>query len=307
MTETRNRLLATRKRLVEMQHLLVSNMSRDQAITYLRILGEEAQSDWTSLEIKFRIGELEEMEFGKPKQLGLVLRRLLETPEIPEPGTPLRSRPDETIVGFGRYADKMYKEVPQQYLDWIMEVVGEAPTECTYRMTRLATWAKHQREFMMEGHRNRPHSASADEPERAQPACEVCRVEVEMVYACFFCRRRTCLSCLRPAPGMLPMCTICWGERTRPALSPTEAAWATRMEGIVNLLMTNILNLGSSMIQHEMLLEERPRRVNQNTPPQAPDGVMGQHNASMPTVGRTAGSSTDISTDVWQAEEAEPV
>ena len=156
VTEIRDRLVATKIRLVEMQHVLVSNMSRDQAINYLRILGEEAQPHWSSLEIKFRIGELEEMEFGKPKNLGLVLRRLLETPEIPEPGTPLRSRPDETIVGFGRYADLMYKEVPQQYLDWIMEVVEElTPTECTYRMTRLATWAKHQRDFMMEGHQNR--------------------------------------------------------------------------------------------------------------------------------------------------------
>ena len=97
-----------------------------------------------------------------------------------------------------------------------------------------------------------------------------------MVYACFFCRRRTCLSCLRPAPGMLPMCTICWGERTRPALSQPEAAWATRVERMVDLLMTNILNLGSAMIQHERLMEERPGRVNQNTPPRAPDGAMAQ-------------------------------
>ena len=145
VTEIRDRLIATKIRLVEMQHVLVSNMSRDQAVRYFRTLGVEAQPQWSSLEIKFRIGELEETELGRPKNLGLVLRRLLETPEIPEPGTPLRSRPDETIVGFGRYADMMYKEVPQQYLDWIMEVVGETPTECTYRMTRLATWAKHQR------------------------------------------------------------------------------------------------------------------------------------------------------------------
>ena len=219
VTEIRNRLLNIRNRLLKMTHLLVSNMSREQAINYLRILGEEAHPSWTSLEIKFRIGELEEVEFGRPKQFGLVLRRLLEAPEIPEPGTALRSRPDETIVGFGRYADMMYKEVPQQYLDWIIEVVEEVPTECTYRMTRLATWARHQRDFNMAVHQNRPHSAVEDEPERAQPACEVCRAEVEMVYACFFCRKRTCMQCLRPAPGMLPMCTICWGVRTRPALS----------------------------------------------------------------------------------------
>ena len=236
-----------------------------------------------------------------------MLRRLLETPEIPAEGTPLRSRPDETIVGFGRYDNLMYKEVPQQYLDWIMEVVEEVPTECSYLMTRLATWARHQRDFQMAVHQNRPLSAVEEEPESAQPACEVCRAEVEMVYACFFCRKKTCMQCLRPAPGMLPMCTICWGVRTRPALSKPEALWATRLEGFVDNLMSNILNLGSAMIQHQMHLDVRPRRVNVNTPHMRPEGDQGQHNASMPAIGRTASSSTDIATDVWQADEAEPV
>ena len=145
-----------------------------------------------------------------------------------------------------------------------------------------------------------------------------------MVYACFFCRRRTCLRCLRPAPGMLPMCTLCTGERIRPALSPREAIWAQRMEDVVDRLMINILNLGSTMIEHETIMKENPRYstgegvlgmedfiaslspaeryLNKNTPQQMPEGIMGRHNASIPSVGRSAGSSTDLPTDVRPAE-----
>ena len=188
-----------------------------------------------------------------------------------------------------------------------MEVVEEIPTECTYRMQRLATWARHQRDFNMAAHQNRPLSAVEEEPERAQPACEVCRAEVEMVYACFFCRQRTCMQCLTPAPGMLPMCKLCCGTRLRPALSKPEALWMSRLEGLVDDLMSNLLRLGSAMIQHQMHLNVRPRRVNTTTPQRHPEGDQGQHNASMTVVGSTARSSTDISMDVWRTEETDPV
>ena len=87
--------------------------------------------------------------------------------------------------------------------------------------------------------------------------------------------------------------------------------------------MTNILNLGSAMIQHERLMEERPVRENTDHNPRDPDvvtaqrgflhlpeGTMGEHreySVAMPVVGETAGSSMDIATDAWQAEEAELV
>ena len=165
-----------------MSHLHVSDMSKEQAREYLRILGEEAHPRWTSLEIKFRIGELEEIEFARPKNLGLMVRRILETPEWPEPDDPIRSRPDETIVGFGRYADKMYKEVPQQYLDWVMEVAREVPTECAERLSRLAAWARNQRgSSSEEGLQHSSSTASADEPIDVQPACGICRHQTEMV------------------------------------------------------------------------------------------------------------------------------
>ena len=188
-----------------------------------------------------------------------------------------------------------------------MEVVEEVPTECTYRMQRLATWARHQRDFNIAVHQNRPLSAVEEEPERAQPACEVCRSEVEMVYACFFCRKRTCMQCLKPAPGMLPMCEICSGIRFRPALTKPEARWMSKLEGLVDDLMSNLLRLGSAMIQHQMHLNVRPRRVGTTTPQRHPEGDQGQSNASMTVVGSTARSSTDISTDVWRAEETDPV
>ena len=55
--------------------------------------------------------------------------------------------PEENLIGFGRYATRMCKELPQPYLDWIMEVEREAPTECSGKMARLAGWARAQRVF----------------------------------------------------------------------------------------------------------------------------------------------------------------
>ena len=66
---------------------------------------------------------------------GSLLRKLRAAQDFEEKGS------DETIVGFGRYADKMYKEVPQTYLDWVMETFQEGPTECSGKLARLAAWA----------------------------------------------------------------------------------------------------------------------------------------------------------------------
>ena len=143
----------------------VSAMSKEQARNYLQTLGEEAHPKWTSLEIKSRIKEL--MERDQRKGLGGVnsnstraeleqkcratgttvtthdtrgslLRKLRLAQEFEEKGS------DETIVGFGRYPDKKYKEVPQGYLDWVMQTFHENPTECQGKLARLAAWAMTQ-------------------------------------------------------------------------------------------------------------------------------------------------------------------
>ena len=141
-----------------------SAMSKEQAKEHLRTLGEEAHPKWTSLEIKSRIKELTERDqqkglgvnsnstkaeieqkcrekgltVTKNDTKGSLLRKLRAAQDFEEKGS------DETMVGFGRHADKKYKEVPQTYLDWAMEVCREGPTECSGKLARLASWAMTQ-------------------------------------------------------------------------------------------------------------------------------------------------------------------
>ena len=119
---------------------------------------------WTSLEIKSKIKELTERDqkkglgvnsnstraemeqmcqakgltVTKNDTKGSLLRKLRSAQEFEVKGS------DETIVGFGRYADRKYKEVPQTYLDWTMEVFKEGPTDCSSGLARLAEWAMAQ-------------------------------------------------------------------------------------------------------------------------------------------------------------------
>ena len=55
--------------------------------------------------------------------------------------------PEEDLIGLGRYATRMYKELSQPYLDWVMEVEREAPTECSGKMARLAGWSRAQNDL----------------------------------------------------------------------------------------------------------------------------------------------------------------
>ena len=75
--------------------------------------------------------------FRSPCQVPGALETQWAAQEVEETGS------DETIVGFGRHADKMYKEVPEKYLKWVMEVLREDP-ECQGKLARLAAWAKSQ-------------------------------------------------------------------------------------------------------------------------------------------------------------------
>ena len=64
-----------------------------------------------------------------------LMRKLRAAQEVEERGS------DETIVGFGQHAKKMYKQVPKTYLKWVMQVLREDP-ECQGQLARLAAWAK---------------------------------------------------------------------------------------------------------------------------------------------------------------------
>ena len=224
----------------------VLDMSRDQATKYLRTLGEEVHESWTCLEIKFRIGELTETELDRQQGVGAFLRKLRTDRE--EKG------PDEKVVGFGRYADRMYKEVPQPYLDFVMEIAKETPTECSGKLLRLAQWALTQRDSQT-GRRPRllvPVSTE-DASMESRRKCQICLVN-EAEAGCFFCQARACIHCLRPAPGVPPRCLACAGEAG--SAEPRRAEWAQKMEDATKQMISSILQLQKQMIDHETILQQ---------------------------------------------------
>ena len=50
--------------------------------------------------------------------------------------------PEETLVGFRKYKERMDKEAPQSFLDFILEVEWEMPRELSPKVLRLAKWAR---------------------------------------------------------------------------------------------------------------------------------------------------------------------
>ena len=150
----------------------IDAMSKEQAKNYLRLCGKEAHPKWTSRKIKSRINDHLESDQRtgpgvsdnsttagldqKGKEKGLTVKK---HDTIGSPFKKLRAAQEieekvsgETIVGFGRHADKKYNEVPQTYLEWTMTVVPEGTTACSDRwarlysgkLARLATWARTQ-------------------------------------------------------------------------------------------------------------------------------------------------------------------
>ena len=155
----------------------VSGMNKEQARAHLRTLGEDPHSKWTTIEIKSRIQELTERDHKKGlgvnsnstkaemEQMcrvkgltvtsndtkGSLLRKLRYAQEFEVDGS------DETIVGFGKYADMKYKEVPQSYLNWAIEVFQEGgPRDCCGQLARLAKWAMMQQGKTAENREEKP-------------------------------------------------------------------------------------------------------------------------------------------------------
>ena len=52
---------------------------------------------------------------------------------------------DETLVGFGKYASLKYREVPEDYLKWVIDTYQEGATNCCGRLAKLARWAMVQK------------------------------------------------------------------------------------------------------------------------------------------------------------------
>ena len=224
----------------------VTDMSRDQAKNYLRTLGEEAFPGWTALEVKFRVGEKAETELDRAQSISSLVRKRPASSSSEPMG------PEESPVGFGRYKHRMYKDVPQPYLDFIMEVDRELPMELTPKVSRLASWARSQKDpwtgrtpqLIVSGD-------GKDESVDYRHRCKICYgARAEAV--CFFCRVPVCTQCTRPCTGKLPQCMVCAGEVTSAETQP--ANWAQKMEYAVETLMISTQALQAQTSDHETIL-----------------------------------------------------
>ena len=222
------------------------DMPRDQAKNYLRTLGEEAFPGWTALEVKFRVGENAETELDRAQGISSLLRKR------PASSSFEQREPEESQVGFGRYKYRMYKDVPQPYLDFIMEVDRELPMEITPKVSRLASWARSQKDpwtgrtpqLIVSGD-------GKDESVDYRHRCKICYgTRAEAV--CFFCRVPVCTQRTRPCTGKLPQCMVCAGEVTSAETQP--ANWAQKMEYAVETLMISTQALQAQMSDHETIL-----------------------------------------------------
>ena len=129
---------------------------------------------------------------------------------------------------------------------------------------RLAQWALTQSDFQTG---RRPQllvpGSTEDASMESQRKCQICLV-TEAEAGCHFCQARACLQCLRPAPGMLPMCLVCAGEAA--SAEPRRAEWAQKIEYATEQMMSSILQLQNQMIDHETILQQLLR----NNPEVAP-------------------------------------
>ena len=226
----------------------VTDMSRDQAKNFLRTLGEEACPAWTALEVKFRVGEKTETELDRAQGIGSLLRKR------PASSASSQGGPEETKVGFGRYGDRMYKDLSQPFLDFIMEVDREMPMELSPKVSRLASWARSQKDpwtgrtpqLIVSGN-------DKDESVDYRNQCQICHGAMAEA-VCFFCRARTCTGCLRPCTSNLPQCLTCAGEMSSAVRQPAD--WTQKMEYAVETLMNSVLALQTQAAEHENMLAQ---------------------------------------------------
>ena len=139
-------------------------MNKSEIVESLRIRGAPVHSEWTLPEVRQILMEIYQEE--KPKTVAneamkgiskATLEDLIQrarTLNVSLPPKPTRGwliralrdatdTPAETLVTFGKFKGWMFKEVPQQYLDWsIAEVDGNVNASEELRL--LANWARQQ-------------------------------------------------------------------------------------------------------------------------------------------------------------------
>ena len=239
----------------------VSDMSEDQARNYLRTLGEEAFPTWTALEIKFRIGEKAETELDRAQSSRSLVKKRPANPS---------SGPEESPVEFGRYKHRVFKDVPQPYLDFIMEAEREFPMELSAKVSRLAAWARSQKDTWTGKTPQLIVSGDGqDETADFRYRCKICYGNKAEV-VCFFCRIAVCLECTRPCTGKLTQCLVCAGEMSsmETSMEKRPANWAQKMEYAVETLMISVQALQAQTSDHETMLA---RVVEANPTVQGPE------------------------------------
>ena len=135
-----------------------------------------------------------------------------------------------------------------------MEVEREMPMELSPKVSRLASWARSQKDAWTGRTPQLIVSGDGkDESVDYRNQCQVCHGAMAET-VCFFCRARICLGCTRPCTGRLPQCMVCAGDMTSAETQP--ANWAQKIEYAVETLMTSVMALQTQTADHETILAQ---------------------------------------------------
>ena len=144
----------------------LSALTKAEATTWLKNLGEEPGAKWTSLEIKSRIKEIlaasSEADHQLPKGLAVMKKTELEeeckkrgltTSTHETRGSMMRKvRMDveekaasgpHTLMGFGKHSDMTYQEVADRYptyVSWAKETYEEDGPGCNPKLRKFVRW-----------------------------------------------------------------------------------------------------------------------------------------------------------------------
>ena len=142
----------------------LSALKKDDMVKILKEeFHEDVHAKWTSVELRDRLRELNRelrpgsgetsLQSMKKDQLVEEAKKLgINVTSNSTKGSLMRSiravrevttGEDETIMGFGKYAEEMFKTVAQdhpEYVKWAKEVVEEDPKGCNPKLARFVKW-----------------------------------------------------------------------------------------------------------------------------------------------------------------------